>query len=92
MNIYIHPIFSGRGCPADWMSWNRGCYYISDKQKNFEDAQAFCKDYGADMLNIETEEEFLFIDSLLQGYQHNGEYFIGSQFLSFSIFGVSMMY
>eukprot|EP00079_Xenopus_tropicalis_P019139 XP_012808530.2 PREDICTED: hepatic lectin-like [Xenopus tropicalis] len=51
-------------CDSDWKSFNGSCYYIVTTEKNWMEAQAFCKSMNSDLVIITSEREQKFLESL----------------------------
>ncbi|KAL4659548.1 hypothetical protein GN956_G3693 [Arapaima gigas] len=59
-------------CPLGWVHSGRNCYRTWRKGKAWHEAGRACRTAatGAHLVNMETEEEFLFITSHLQSFSH----------------------
>ncbi|KAL1773306.1 SIGNR1 alpha [Sigmodon hispidus] len=48
-------------CPRDWVFFNGKCYFFSKSQRNWYDSITACKEMGAQLVIIETDEEQSFL-------------------------------
>uniref|UniRef100_A0A3B3SCX5 C-type lectin domain-containing protein n=1 Tax=Paramormyrops kingsleyae TaxID=1676925 RepID=A0A3B3SCX5_9TELE len=44
-------------CPVGWNSFNLKCYYNSDKKNNWVNSQRDCRQRGAELVVIDSNEE-----------------------------------
>ncbi|XP_029110101.1 C-type lectin domain family 4 member E-like [Scleropages formosus] len=58
-------------CPLGWKCYNSKLYYISTERKSWSESQKDCKERGADLVIIQSEEEQDFI------VKHSGPFWIG---------------
>uniref|UniRef100_A0A8C9RE05 C-type lectin domain-containing protein n=1 Tax=Scleropages formosus TaxID=113540 RepID=A0A8C9RE05_SCLFO len=63
-------VFPPAQCPPGWVHLGRNCYRTWRKGKAWYEAGRACRTAatGAHLVNIETEEEFLFVTSYLQSF------------------------
>ncbi|XP_075617844.1 C-type lectin domain family 2 member B-like [Balearica regulorum gibbericeps] len=48
-------------CPSGWLYFQRKCYYLSEKEANWNSSQSFCSSYNASLLVIENHQELNFM-------------------------------
>ncbi|KAG9339861.1 hypothetical protein JZ751_022366, partial [Albula glossodonta] len=48
-------------CPLGWIKFNSSCYYISNDRMTWNESRQYCRERGADLVIIDTEEEQIFI-------------------------------
>lgn len=48
-------------CPLGWLNYGIYCYYNSQTPATSSKAREYCQKYGADLLSIDSEAEFQFI-------------------------------
>ncbi|XP_025962076.1 C-type lectin domain family 2 member B-like isoform X1 [Dromaius novaehollandiae] len=68
-------------CPADWLYFQRKCYYLSESEANWNSSQNFCSLHNASLLVIENHLELNFTvkitkqDPWIGLYKRNKEFF-----------------
>ncbi|XP_048853158.1 CD209 antigen-like protein A [Brienomyrus brachyistius] len=55
-------------CPVGWNSFSLKCYYISDKKNSWVDSQKDCRERGADLVVIDSNEEQIFISQFRRAW------------------------
>ncbi|XP_031194774.1 CD209 antigen-like protein D [Mastomys coucha] len=48
-------------CPRDWTFFNGSCYFFSKSQRNWHNSITACKELGAQLVIVETDEEQTFL-------------------------------
>ncbi|XP_032623761.1 uncharacterized protein LOC116817589 isoform X1 [Chelonoidis abingdonii] len=48
-------------CPEDWLYFKRKCYYLSEKEEDWDSSQSFCSLYEASLAVIENHQEMHFL-------------------------------
>ncbi|KAI6079827.1 C-type lectin domain family 2 member L [Aix galericulata] len=48
-------------CPSDWLYFQKKCYYLSEKEANWNSSQNFCSLHNASLLVIENLQELSFM-------------------------------
>ncbi|XP_048051387.1 CD209 antigen-like [Megalobrama amblycephala] len=56
-----------KGCKEEYL-WNPDGLFISDERKSWSDSRQYCRDRGADLVIINTEEKQRFISSLVKEF------------------------
>lgn len=46
-------------CPSDWLYFQKKCYYLSEKEANWNSSQNFCSSHNASLLVIESLQELV---------------------------------
>ncbi|RCN50078.1 lectin C-type domain protein [Ancylostoma caninum] len=64
--IYLETVITGQKSCDEWKKFEDYCYMRSCTNASFSDAHMYCTDQGGDLTSISTEEEFLYIASILQ--------------------------
>uniref|UniRef100_A0A3B3ZU32 C-type lectin domain-containing protein n=1 Tax=Periophthalmus magnuspinnatus TaxID=409849 RepID=A0A3B3ZU32_9GOBI len=72
--IKLNGIIAAKKCPTGWRSHMYSCYYTSETKKNWKNSREYCKNKGADLAVITSQEEMVFINGL---YSSDKEVWIG---------------
>lgn len=70
----LNATIAAKRCPSGWQSFQFSCYYTSGSKKNWRNSRDFCKNKGADLAIITSQEEMNFINGL---YSSDKEVWIG---------------
>ncbi|XP_067421777.1 C-type lectin domain family 2 member L [Emydura macquarii macquarii] len=67
-------------CPADWLYHQRKCYYLSEKETDWDSSQSFCSSHNSSLLVTENRQELEFIMKITKqdpwiGLRKTGEEF-----------------
>lgn len=46
-----------RPCPWDWTLFQEKCYFFSKSQRNWNDSSTTCKEKGAQLVIVDSDEE-----------------------------------
>ncbi|XP_057559153.1 early activation antigen CD69 [Hippopotamus amphibius kiboko] len=57
-------------CLDDWIRYQRKCYLISNKTKNWTLAQNFCSEHSATIAVIDSEEDMIFLKQYVGRTEH----------------------
>ncbi|XP_064179395.1 macrophage mannose receptor 1-like [Anguilla rostrata] len=55
-------------CPQGWAQFSSKCYYFSNETKSWADSRSDCKEWGADLVITESEEEQRFINKQIKDF------------------------
>ncbi|KAJ8248411.1 hypothetical protein GJAV_G00241750 [Gymnothorax javanicus] len=64
----------GSACSGGWKQFSCKCYFFSTDKKSWKDSQAYCKNQGADLVVIKSQDKQEFINKYAVGEFH---YWIG---------------
>ncbi|XP_028639942.1 CD209 antigen-like protein A [Grammomys surdaster] len=53
-----------RPCSWDWILFHGNCYFFSITKRNWNDSLTACKEVGAELITIESEEEQAFLQKM----------------------------
>uniref|UniRef100_A0A8C6SYP2 C-type lectin domain-containing protein n=1 Tax=Neogobius melanostomus TaxID=47308 RepID=A0A8C6SYP2_9GOBI len=70
----LNATIAAKRCPSGWRSYMYSCYYTSATKKNWKNSRDNCKNKGADLAIITSQEEMNFINGL---YSSDKEVWIG---------------
>ncbi|KAM9795594.1 uncharacterized protein ACB057_010466 [Neosynchiropus ocellatus] len=61
----------GMSCQAGWRKFNTSCYFISTSRRNWMESRRDCLAKGGDLVVIDSEEEQMFVSTLLDVSQNS---------------------
>ncbi|XP_045157798.2 perlucin-like [Mercenaria mercenaria] len=69
-------IYVGGGCMDGWVEYGGSCYLFSYDTYSWTDARVYCNNFGAELVEIETSSENVFVRETLESIGHS-KYWIG---------------
>ena len=63
--VKLPTFLSGVPCPQGWVRFNGYCYLVSSSIKTWQNAQAYCKGLGGNLVKINSKEENEFVLNLV---------------------------
>ncbi|XP_051810651.1 C-type lectin domain family 4 member M-like [Acanthochromis polyacanthus] len=56
-------------CPNNWRKFETSCYFVSTTEKNWAESRKACIAVGADLVSIESRQEQVFVNGILNAGQ-----------------------
>ncbi|XP_045202009.1 perlucin-like protein [Mercenaria mercenaria] len=83
MDVFVFVLFQLIGfafctdCPDGWLAFEGSCYLLEFDSVHFTEAEEYCKQHGANLVHVETNEENMFLKGFIQSYLKEADYWIG---------------
>ncbi|XP_076084223.1 perlucin-like protein [Mytilus galloprovincialis] len=66
-------------CPLGWRQYNSSCYVLSSKRLSWYNAESYCQEHGARLIEIETKEQQDSLTDLAKRFYSKYNFWLGGK-------------